>query len=307
MPPEPRGHTLYEEMAKETQQRLFGGHWTQEKLEKLAKYLHAYTKIFKKNPRAVFFQTTYVDAFAGTGTLPALGLPGQMFPELSEGVEDYQKGSVRRALEVEPQFDHYVFIEKDKNRFSELEAIKRKFRSRDIRLANEDANEFLREWCRRFDSGKSRAVVFLDPFGANVDWDVIKLIAKTKAIDLWLLFPLFAVNRMLIKDQKPPKGWGHRLTQIFGTADWENEFYTSNKPQLGLFEAEGFEMIVKVADAQKISDFFKRRLENEFIAVAKPLILYNSRRSPLYLFCFAAGNEKGAPTALKNAQHVLDQ
>ncbi len=306
MPGERRGCTLCEEMAKETQQRLFGGPWTQEKLEKLAKYLHAYTKIFDKNPRAAFFDTTYVDAFAGTGTLPP-ELSREMFPELSEGVEDYQKGSVRRALEVEPQFDHYVFIEKDRKRFLELQEIKNEFRSRDIRVANEDANEFLRKWCRNFDSSKSRAVVFLDPFGANVDWDVIKLIAKTRAIDLWLLFPLFAINRMLIKDQKPPKAWADRLTQIFGTADWENEFYTSNKDQFRLFEGERFEMIVKVADAQKISDFFARRLKNEFIAVAKPLIFYNSRHSPLYLFCFAAGNERGAPTALKIAQHILEQ
>ena len=294
-------------MAKETQQRLFGGHWTQEKLEKLEKYLHAYTKIFEKNPGASYFDTTYVDAFAGTGTLSTPGLPGEMFPELSEGVEDYQKGSVRRALEVEPQFDHYVFIEKDKKRYSELEELKRQFRSRDILVANEDANEFLRKWCRKFNSSKSRAVVFLDPFGANVDWDVIKRIAKTRAIDLWLLFPLFAINRMLIRDQKPPRAWADRLTQIFGTTDWEDEFYTSNKDQFPMFEAERFETIVKVADAQKISDFFIRRLKNEFFAVAKPLILYNSRRSPLYLFCFAAANEKGAPTALRIAEDILER
>lgn len=77
-------------MAKETQQRLFGGHWTQEKLEKLEKYLRAYTRIFERNPRAAFFDTTYVDAFAGTGTLPVPG-PGEMFLELSEDVEEYQK------------------------------------------------------------------------------------------------------------------------------------------------------------------------------------------------------------------------
>jgi three-Cys-motif partner protein len=294
-------------MAKETQQRLFGGNWTQEKLEKLTQYLRAYTKIFERNPRAAFFDTTYVDAFAGTGTLHAPEQPGGMFPDLSADVEDYQKGSVRRALEVEPQFDHYIFIEKDKKRFAELQEIKSDFPSRDIRLANEDANEFLRKWCGKFDSSKSRAVVFLDPFGANVDWDVTKLIAKTKAIDLWLLFPLFAVNRMLIKDQKPPRSWADRLTQIFGTADWEKEFYTSKKDQFPLFETGQFEKMVKVADARKISDFFTRRLKNEFIAVATPLILYNSRHSPLYLFCFAAGNEKGAPTALKIAEYLLEQ
>jgi len=45
----------------------FGGNWTEEKLEKLREYLHAYTTIFKQNIRASWYKTIYVDAFAGTG------------------------------------------------------------------------------------------------------------------------------------------------------------------------------------------------------------------------------------------------
>ena len=52
-----------------TYQTEFGGGWTQRKLEVLRKYLQAYTKIFKRNPRASFYSISYVDAFAGTGTL----------------------------------------------------------------------------------------------------------------------------------------------------------------------------------------------------------------------------------------------
>ncbi len=295
-------------MTKDTQQRPFGGNWTQEKLRLLEKYLHAYTTIFKGNPRASFFETTYVDAFAGTGTLaaPETSHP-RVLPELPEEVEEYQKGSVRRALEVEPPFDHYIFVEKDKKRFLELKQIRREFSERDIKVKNQDANEFLQGWCHELNSRKSRAVIFLDPFGTNVRWDVIKLVAGTHAVDLWLLFPIFAVNRMLIKDRKPPNSWARRLTEIFGTPDWEKNFYAINKNQPRLFEPGQFEVIAKVADVQKISDFLVGRLKQEFVAVAKPLILYNSRRSPLYLFCFAAGNEKGATTGLKIAKHILGQ
>jgi three-Cys-motif partner protein len=295
-------------MAKHTQQRLFGGSWTQEKLERLAKYLHAYTTIFKANPRASFFETTYVDAFAGTGTLVAPTLPlGRILPELVEGVEDYQKGSVRRALEVEPQFNHYIFIEKDKKRFLELKSIREEFPDRDIQVRNEDANEFLRTWCHKLDTRQSRAVVFLDPFGTNVNWNVISLMGQTRAVDLWLLFPLFAVNRMLIKDHKPPDAWAKRLTEIFGTPGWEAEFYTDNMSQFRLEGFESVEVIAKVADTQRISDFLTKRLRAEFAAAAEPLVLYNSRNSPLYLFCFAAANEKGATTGLKIAKHILGQ
>jgi three-Cys-motif partner protein len=294
-------------MAKITAQTEFGGAWTQQKLECLAKYLSAYTQIFHKNPRARHFDTTYVDAFAGTGYLKTPEIPLlELMPELMENVEEYQKGSVVRALEVEPGFDHYVFIEKDAERFRELQALRKKFPEKDIHLNQEDANSFLQKWCAHLDPKKSRAVVFLDPFGANVSWSVIESIATTKAIDLWILFPIFAVNRMLIRDRKPPEGWSRRLDQIFGTRDWENEFYTVFHSSL--FESVGLESpesIEKVADYEKIGAFFVARLRSIFVAAADPLVLTNSRGSPLYLFCFAAGNQRGATTGLKIARDII--
>ena len=68
--------------------RVFGGDWTKEKLDLLAKYLSAYVKIFAKNPQAQFFHTVYVDAFAGTGYIRrARKETGQsdLFDELAEG------------------------------------------------------------------------------------------------------------------------------------------------------------------------------------------------------------------------------
>lgn len=294
-------------MAKITNQAEFGGPWTQHKLECLAKYLHAYTQIFHKNPRARHFDTTYVDAFAGTGYMKAPEVPLLGFmSEFLEGVESYQKGSVVRALEVEPPFNHYLFIEKDAQRFRELEDLRTRFSNKDIQLKQEDANSFLHKWCTALDPKKSRAVVFLDPFGTNVSWSLIHAIARTQAIDLWILFPLFAVNRMLIRDKKPPAAWGKRLNEIFGTSDWEKEFYSDFHPTL--LESAGLEspqMVEKVADYEKIGQFFVARLRSIFVAAAEPLLLTNSQGSPLYLFCFAAGNQKGATTGLKIAKDII--
>jgi hypothetical protein len=50
-----------------TTSHQFGGRWTDEKLDKLRKYLNAYRKIFTRNPRAAKLLTNFVDAFAGTG------------------------------------------------------------------------------------------------------------------------------------------------------------------------------------------------------------------------------------------------
>jgi three-Cys-motif partner protein len=61
----------------------FGGAWTEEKLDQLRKYLAAYMRIFAQNPKAAWYKTIYVDAFAGTGYRPGLRsiakLPGS-FP-----------------------------------------------------------------------------------------------------------------------------------------------------------------------------------------------------------------------------------
>jgi len=48
------------------------------------------------------------------------------------------------------------------------------------------------------------------------------------------------------------------------------------------------------------------RLKTVFARVAEnPLALRNSTNTPLYLLCFAAGNPKGAATAVKIAGDIL--
>jgi three-Cys-motif partner protein len=201
-----------------TQQMMFGGSWTQHKLEVLSKYLRAYRLIFDRNPRARFFKTTYVDAFAGTGEIPRPALKGffKDDPDLLKVEEEFRKGSVRRALEIKPPFDNYILIEKDAAKCKELEALAVNFPGVNIEVVNKDANEALLEWCAQMDTKKERAVVFLDPFGASVEWKVIKALARTKAVDLWILFPYAAINRMLVSDAMPPKAWAKRLTHYKG-------------------------------------------------------------------------------------------
>jgi hypothetical protein len=71
----------------------------------------------------------------------------------------------------------------------------------------------------------------------------------------------------------------------------------------------GEEMVVqKISDFQSIAQYFVQRLQTVFTGVANnPLPLYNSKNNPLYLLCFAAGNPKGAPTAVKIAQDILKE
>ena len=174
-----------------------------------------------------------------------------------------------------------------------------------IHIVQKEAKGFLSNWCAQNDWRFSRAVVFLDPYGMSVDWTTLESIAQTRAIDLWLLFPLGqAVNRLLTRDGPPDQDMAARLTRIFGTDEWKEAFYRSVKQQT-LFGP--IETVVKMADFKAIGDFFVARLKKIFAGVASnPLPLYNSKNVPIYLLCFAAANPRGAPTAIKIAQHLLE-
>ena len=288
-------------------QQNFGGDWTTEKLERVRKYLKAYATIMKDRN----FHFAYIDAFAGTGyrTYRQDADPTElMFPEIVEHeVQEFLDGSARIALQVQPRFQKYILIEKDENRLAELQKLKDEFPSDDIELIQSDANEYLKGLCHKnWIRHQRRAVLFLDPYGMEVEWHTMVAIANTQAIDLWILFPLgIAVNRLLKRDGDVDTAVRHKLDRFFGTTDWYDTFYeTVSSPTLF-----GEEMVVrKTSDFQSIARYFVERLQTVFTRVANnPLPLYNSKNNPLYLLCFAAGNPRGAPTAVKIAQDILKE
>ncbi len=283
----------------------FGGSWTEQKLERVRKYLGAYTKIFRQNSKARYFRTTYVDGFAGTGHRAA---PSESDSGLAvdDDAEALKKGSARIALEIDPSFDRYVFVERDKRRIGDLEALRDSFPSKasQIRIENDDANSLLKRWCAETDWNQNRAVVFLDPYGMQVEWATVEAVARTQAIDFWILFPLgMAINRLLTRDEPPPDDWGEALTRAFGTNSWREAFYSKTQ-ETTLFGIEESER--KNATLNAIGAFFIKRLKSVFAGVAEnSLSLKNSTGSPIFLLCFAAGNPKGAKTAVKIAQDIL--
>lgn len=286
-------------------QQNFGGDWTTEKLERVRKYLKAYTTIMKDRN----FRFAYIDAFAGTGyrTDRLDTNPNElMLPEIAEReVQGFLDGSARIALQVQPKFQNYILIEKDENRFAELQKLKAEFPSDDIELVQSDANKYLNDLCDK-NWRRHRAVLFLDPYGMEVEWQTVTAIANTQAIDLWILFPLgIAVNRLLKRNGDVDTTVRHKLDRFFGTTDWYDTFYEiASSPTLF-----GEEMVVrKKSDFQSIAQYFVERLQTVFTRVANnPLPLYNSKSNPLYLLCFAAGNPRGAPIAVKIAQDILKE
>lgn len=293
----------------------FGGTWTTEKLDVLEKYLSSYTTALRDKPsRGRPFRKAYIDAFAGTGYREAhredeLGASSQalLFPDLAEKEpQALLDGSARLALKTAPSFDRYVFIERNIERCRQLEALKLEFPhlASAIKIRQGDANVEIRDLCEK-DWTSHRAVLFLDPYGMQVEWRTVEAIAATKAIDLWLLFPLgIGVNRLLTRSGDIPDSWRRRLDMLLGTRDWFEDFYRVESTPTLFGDAD---RVVK-ATTETIGRYFNERLKSLFAAVAEePRVLRNSANCPLYLLCFAAGNEKGAPIALRIANHLLAQ
>lgn len=288
----------------------FGGKWTLEKLECLHKYLKAYMTVMKKQT----FKTGYIDAFAGTGYTrfreknqpsDVLALEDMAEPE----AEQFRNGSARFALEIEPPFDSYIYIEKNLKRTQELEKLREEFPAlrEHIQIHTDDANQRLSKICGPGKNwNKHRAVLFLDPFGTQVDWTTLERVAATRVIDLMLLFPLgMGVMRLLRNDAQITPQNADRLTRLFGTDEWRTRFYRA-AGERNLFGEDP--ATVKVATFESITEFWLERLKTIFPCVApKGRVLCNSCNTALYLLCFAAGNPKGGRVALRIINSIFNK
>ncbi len=288
----------------------FGGAWTEEKLSALQEYLRMYLRIFDANPAAQKLTRHYVDAFAGSGLreLRRQERGANHQPELEiefEEVARFADGSVKKALSLESAFHHYHLVERDPDRVAELRAmITREFAERSAlcSVVCEDANAFLSSWSDAL-GPLERAVVFLDPYGMAVDWATIAKLGRTQKVDLWMLFPMSAVIRMLPNSGPPSDEWAMVLDRIFGTRDWIRTFYPADT-QATLFDP--VTTVRRDVDVDRVGEFFRARLADAFYKVApRALTLYNSRRSPLFQLVFAAANPKGAGPAIRIAEHIL--
>ena len=270
----------------------FGGNWTIEKLNIFSDYLNFYITALKDQK----FGKIYIDAFAGTGQI-----------EMRNN-DDIIEGSVRLSLNAQNKFSKYIFIEKDKKKADELAAVVQNEYSEYkpiIDIKNQDSNIAIKELCDKIDWRYNRALLLLDPFATQVKWETLKLIASTKSIDVWYLFPIGAVQRLMTNNGIMPETWKRRLDAIFGDHGWETKFYIDD-PQMDLFSSNDNK--IKTINTDSLSKYICERLTTTFPAVApNPRVLYNSKNSPMFLFCFAVSsdNVKAQRLALNGAEFIL--
>lgn len=271
----------------------FGGPWTVEKLGILSDYLSFYSTALKSQP----FDLVYIDAFAGTGKIK-IG---------DDDAYEVIDGSAKLALQSTGNFAEYIFIEQKKAFVKELnDLVDREFpeKKSKVKIIQKDCNEVLLDICSKVNWSKTRAVLFLDPYAADVKWDTLKVVASTGAIDVWYLFPFSAANRLMKKTGEIDPTWKAKLNSIFGDNSWETEFY-SEDPQLNLF---GTQNLRRDCNTESLKAYIEKRLASIFPAVSKnSRVLLNRKNSPLFLFCFAVSNSspKAFGLAMKVANHIL--
>lgn len=272
----------------------FGGEWTDLKLEVMNAYFGAYAKALKHQT----FERWYVDAFAGTGervsgrVLEAISADS-LLREFEEPVARAKDGSVRIALDIEPPFQRYLFIERSRDHVARLSSLRSEYNERRIDVVTGDANEELVNLCTKTDWKRTRAAVFIDPYGMQVNWSTLNKLAQTKAVDIALLFPTGPLNRLLIRSGSIPEAWASRIDNHLGDCDWRSALYRRSESSDLFDAAASTEMKVSI-DA--LQSFVTGRLRDLFPYVHdNPVSLTNSKGSVLYdLFIICANPSKRA-------------
>ncbi|MCH8157131.1 MAG: three-Cys-motif partner protein TcmP, partial [Nitrospinae bacterium] len=155
------------------------GYWSELKLEIIKKYAEAYSKILKKQKG---LKHLYIDAFAGTGV------------HLSKKTEEIVPGSPLNALNVQPPFYEYHFIDKNEKKIEFLKTISQG-RS-NVEIYHGDCNSILVDQVFpkvRYEDYK-RGLCFLDPYGLHLNWEVIQQAGTMGTIDIFLNFPIYDMN-----------------------------------------------------------------------------------------------------------------
>jgi three-Cys-motif partner protein len=283
--------------------QAFGGGHTRRKLDVVAKYLAAYVTVMKKQD----FRLHYVDGFAGSGASTSKMDSQKSDDPTLFSTADVVEGSPVRALEVEPPFDQYIFIDKSDENVRSLAELRAQYATRQIEIVHGDANDRLGEFCDRIAANRlDRAVIFLDPFGLSVRWQTIERIAATKKVDLWYLVPVDGMSRQ-IKDDGSFLPGAAKIDDLWGSPAWRAKAVRRTDPVDDLFGSVD-ERLEKIARAKQFSEMFRDHLQDVFAGgVAKTYLPLGRGKRHDFSLMFACANpsQAASQTAMRIANHIL--
>jgi three-Cys-motif partner protein len=145
--------------------------------------------------------------------------------------------------------------------------------------------------------------MFLDPYGMQVQWQTLQTIADCPQIDLWLLLPTgIAINRLVPRRGEQNPRWAERLDAFYGSPDWRNVFFSSERDLLGV------ERQARSSDLHDIVCYTMDRLRTLFGGGLYPDALQlRTGNHPSYHLVFAntSKNERRWEIAHRIAGHLM--
>ncbi len=286
----------------------WGGTWTIQKLDAFVNYVKAYLTIMKK---CYYWETIYFDGFAGSGERLKKKIRQQAgfdFSLTENSLEDIDlyKGSVKRILDLkELTFDYYYFIDTNSSNIEKINSLKKTITHIDperIIAREADCNDQMPELSKALKTGKYVALLFIDPFGMQINWESIASLKDTRS-DIWILIPSgVAVNRLLPKTGKVKSK--AKLERFFGLDydDLHNFFYTDKSTRTLFGKVRRIEKLAN--PIERVAELYKNQLKTVWKNVtSKPLILKNSKNVAIFHLHFASNNNN----AMKIASQIIEK
>ena len=252
------------------------GYWSEVKLDIISKYASAYSTIMSRQRSIQNY--IYVDAFAGAGV------------HIRKQTREFITGSPLNALLIVPVFPEFHFIDLDGDKVEKLRQTVGE--RRDISLHKGDCNKVLLAEvfprCRYEDY--CRALCLLDPYGLNVNWEVLQKAGEMKSIEIFYNFMIMDAN-MNVFGRSPEKVQASqiaRMDAVWGDHSWHQAAYRKTPGLFGEMEEKTTNKVV--------IDAFRDRLKKVagFEYVPEPMPMRNSKGSVIYYLFFASPNRTGA-------------
>jgi three-Cys-motif partner protein len=279
----------------------WGGAWTEEKLDRVEKYLVAFQIALKKQN----FKLVYIDAFCGRGEVSIRG--GEELPLLNEG-RKFSVGSARRALSLTQPFERYHFIDASEEAMLELKDWVAQAHPQllgKVTFHVGDVNDQLPIVLSQLSKRSERGVLFLDPFGMQVNWETMREIAES-ILDIWYLVPTMALNRMVSGKGQMPASWELKLDTFLGTTSWREKWY--EKDNQGNLFLDKPEAVKRIASIERIEEDFIARMKFLF-QVAPNRLRLKDGNNILFTLVFGCSNPnpRAFGLALKIANNLLKE
>ncbi len=251
------------------------GYWTEVKLAILRDYSKAYATILSKQKSIKHF--AYIDGFAGVGA--------HISKETGKEIE----GSPSIALNLQPKFSHYHFIDLDGKRTARLKKLAAG--RNDVSVHTGDCNSILVEkvfpQCRYEDY--RRALCLLDPYKLNPNWSVIETAGRMKSVEIFLNFMIMDANMNVLwgDREKVAAAQVARMNAFWGDDSWTKAGYASEPGLFGDMERKASNEAVVAAYRKRLQDVAG------FKYVPEPLPMRNRNGAVIYYLFFASHNEAG--------------